>query len=47
MESTARPDITDLMGYAKLAEGTLERLSINAELDRALDQVFPKAPVRN
>lgn len=34
--------ITDLMGYAKLAEGTLERLAINAELDRALDQVFPK-----
>ncbi len=34
--------ITDLMGYAKLAEGTLERLAINEELDRALDQVFPK-----
>lgn len=30
------------MGYAKLAEGTLERLAINEELDRALDQVFPK-----
>ena len=35
--------ITDLMGYAKLAEGTLERLAINEELERALDQVFPKA----
>ena len=34
--------ITDLMGYAKLAEGTLERLDINNELDWAASQVFPK-----
>lgn len=34
--------ITDLMGYAKLAEGTLERLDINQEMNRAIDQVFPK-----
>lgn len=34
--------ITDLMGYAKLAEGALERLAINDELDTALTMVFPK-----
>ncbi len=34
--------ITDLMGYAKLAEGNLERLDINNELDWAASQVFPK-----
>lgn len=34
--------ITDLMGYAKLAEGTLERLDVNKELDRALGIVFPR-----
>ncbi len=30
------------MGYAKLAEGALERLAINDELDTALTMVFPK-----
>jgi len=33
--------ITDLMGYARLAEGRIEKLSINDELDTALAQVFP------
>lgn len=44
-EEVERSDriITDLMGYAKLAEGRVEKLSITEELDRALDQVFPSA----
>jgi signal transduction histidine kinase len=33
--------ITDLMGYARLAEGRIEKLTINDELDSAITQVFP------
>jgi two-component system CheB/CheR fusion protein len=33
--------LTKLMGYAQLAEGKVERLKINEELDRALAEVFP------
>ena len=35
--------ITELMGYAQLAEGRVERLDVTEELDYALDQVFPTA----
>jgi signal transduction histidine kinase len=35
--------LTELMGYAKLTEGKVERLEIDAELDRAVAQVFPPA----
>jgi signal transduction histidine kinase len=35
--------LTELMGYARLSEGKVEKLDISAELDRAIDQVFPKA----
>ena len=34
--------ITELMGYAKLAEGRVEKLSISEELDRAIQLVFPR-----
>jgi len=42
-EEVGRADriITDLMGYAKLAEGRVERLEVIEELERALAQVFP------
>jgi signal transduction histidine kinase len=33
--------ITELMGYARLSEGKVERLDINDELEKALEQVFP------
>ena len=33
--------ITELMGYARLSEGQVERLDITEELDRAIEQVFP------
>lgn len=33
--------ITDLMGYAKLADARVEKLDVVEELDRALGQVFP------
>jgi signal transduction histidine kinase len=33
--------ITELMGYARLSEGQVEKLDITEELDRAIDQVFP------
>ena len=44
-EEVARSDqiITELMGYARLSEGRVERVEINQELDKALDQVFPAA----
>ncbi|MBU6402737.1 MAG: GHKL domain-containing protein [Verrucomicrobia bacterium] len=44
-EEVERSDriITDLMGYARLTEGKVERIEINEELDRALDMVFPAA----
>lgn len=35
--------ITDLMGFAQLAEGRIEPLNIPEHLDRAIAQVFPKA----
>jgi signal transduction histidine kinase len=42
-EEVERSDkiITELMGYARLSEGKVERLDINEELDRAINQVFP------
>src|SRR6185369_12712531 len=42
-EEVSRSDriITELMGYAQLAEGTVERLSVTEELNRALNKVFP------
>ena len=44
-EEVARADqiITQIMGYAQLSEGRVEKLSVTEELDRALDQVFPPA----
>ena len=44
-EEVERSDriITDLMGYAKLADGTVERLNVAEELDKAISQVFPPA----
>ncbi len=38
--------ITELMGYAQLAEGTVERLNVTEELNRALHQVFPPGAYR-
>jgi signal transduction histidine kinase len=35
--------ITELMGYAQLAEGTVESLTVGQELDSALQEVFPPA----
>jgi len=42
-EEVERSDriITKLMGYAQLAEGQVEKLSIYEELDRAVAEVFP------
>jgi signal transduction histidine kinase len=42
-EEVARSDriITELMGYAQLAEGTVERLNVVEELNRAINTVFP------
>ena len=44
-EEVERADqiITELMGYAQLAEGRVERLDVSEELDYALNQVFPSA----
>jgi signal transduction histidine kinase len=44
-EEVARADkvITQIMGYAKLSEGRVEKLSVIEELDRAVAQVFPAA----
>jgi len=44
-EEVERSDriITELMGYARLSEGQVEKLDITEELDRAIDQVFPVA----
>jgi signal transduction histidine kinase len=44
-EEVERADqiITELMGYAQLAEGRVERLDVTEELDYALNQVFPSA----
>ena len=35
--------ITELMGYARLVEGHVERLDVVEELERAVDQVLPSA----
>jgi signal transduction histidine kinase len=35
--------LTELMGYARLSEGRVEKLSITEELDKAIAQVFPEA----
>jgi signal transduction histidine kinase len=35
--------ITELMGYAQLAEGVVERLEVDHELDQAILDVFPRA----
>ncbi len=42
-EEVARSDriITELMGYAQLAEGKVERVSVPEELDRAVTAVLP------
>lgn len=47
-EEVARSDriITELMGYAQLAEGTVERLNVTAELNRAINEVFPPGAYR-
>lgn len=44
-EEVERSDriITELMGYAQLTEGRVEKLNVSEEVDRALDQVFPAA----
>jgi signal transduction histidine kinase len=41
----ARADkvITQIMGYAQLSEGRVEKLNVVEELDRAIAQVFPAA----
>jgi signal transduction histidine kinase len=48
-EEVSRADriITELMGYAQLAEGRVERLNITEELNRALNQVFPPGAYRS
>ena len=33
--------VTQIMGYAQLTEGRVEKLNVAEELDRAIDQVFP------
>jgi len=50
-EEVARADrvITQVMGYAKLSEGRVEKLDLLTELERALEQVVPAAvptPIR-
>jgi signal transduction histidine kinase len=44
-EEVARADrvITQIMGYAQLSEGHVEKLNVVEELDRAIAQVFPPA----
>jgi signal transduction histidine kinase len=44
-EEVARADqvITQIMGYAQLSEGHVEKLNVVEELERALAQVFPSA----
>ncbi len=44
-EEVERSDriITELMGYAQLAEGRVEKLEVQEELERAILQVFPPA----
>ena len=42
-EEVARADkvVTQIMGYAQLSEGRVERLKVIEEIDRAVEQVFP------
>jgi signal transduction histidine kinase len=44
-EEVARADrvITQIMGYAQLSEGHVEKLNVVEELNRAIEQVFPSA----
>jgi signal transduction histidine kinase len=44
-EEVERADqiITELMGYAQLAEGKVERLDVSEEMDNAVLEVFPSA----
>ena len=44
-EEVERSDriLTQLMGYAQLSEGRVEKLSVTEELDRAIGQVLPPA----
>ena len=44
-EEVARADrvITQIMGYAQLSEGHVEKLNVIEELNRAIAQVFPPA----
>jgi signal transduction histidine kinase len=44
-EEVARADkvVTQIMGYAQLSEGRVEKLNVIEELDRAVAQVFPPA----
>jgi signal transduction histidine kinase len=44
-EEISRADqiITQVVGYAQLTEGHVERLNVIQELDRAIEQVFPSA----
>jgi signal transduction histidine kinase len=43
-EEVARADqiITQIMGYAQLSEGRVEKLDVRQELERAIEQVFPR-----
>jgi signal transduction histidine kinase len=44
-EEVARADrvVTQIMGYAELSEGRVEKLAVIPELERAVTQVFPSA----
>jgi signal transduction histidine kinase len=44
-EEVARADkvITQIMGYAQLSEGRVEKLKVVEEIERAIEQVFPGA----
>jgi signal transduction histidine kinase len=44
-EEVARADrvITQIVGYAQLSEGRVEKLDVAAEINRAVEQVFPAA----
>jgi signal transduction histidine kinase len=44
-EEVARADkvITQIMGYAQLSEGRVEKLKVAEEIERAIEQVFPSA----
>jgi signal transduction histidine kinase len=46
-EEVERSDriVSQIMGYAQLSEGRVEKLNVVDELDRAIEQVFPTAVV--